>query len=361
MSNITQLQQLDDWVTSREIINTNINNLNTDKLDKITDTLDDIPVWVTNKHINQTQLNKIENWVMLTDTDCDTVTTWGRYWMIWTPVNWPQAWEFYLEVLSDWTRIMQVATYLDNTVWTRYYNWTVWSSWVFWKATWTNTWDQTSIVWITWTKAQFNTAVTDWAIVYEWDDITWNAWTATALQTARTINWVSFNWTANISVPSDITPWAVWNIMTSNWTIWTSAAPAWWGGWTQVSAYRLTSLSFWTFTETLITFNVETIDSLWEYDTSTWLFTATEAWTYFVTAMLTHRNSNFISMRIKKNSSIIAEPRNNNTWTQDGALYAWKLVELAIWDTIAVYWYGQSGTTTVLLWNNQTYLNIFKI
>ncbi len=203
-------------------VNTNIDNLNAD-------TLDDIPVWATNKHITQTQLNKIEAWVMLTDADCDTVTTWGRYWMIWTPVNWPQAWEFYLEVLSDWTRIMQIATYLDNTVWTRYYNWTVWSTWIFWKATWTNTWDQTSIVWITWTKAQFNTAVTDWAIVYEWDDITWNAWTATALQTARTINWVSFNWTANISVPSDIAPWTSWNVLTSNWTTWESQAPTWWG------------------------------------------------------------------------------------------------------------------------------------
>ena len=30
-------------------------------------------------------------------------------------------------------------------------------------------------------------------------DITGNAWTATALQTARTINWVSFDWTANIT------------------------------------------------------------------------------------------------------------------------------------------------------------------
>ena len=186
-------------------VNTNITNLNADKLDKVTDTLDNIPVWATNKHINQTQLNKIEDWVMLTDTDCDTVTTWGRYWMLWTPVNWPQAWEFFLEVLSDWTRIMQIATYLDNTVWTRYYNWTVWSTWVFWKATWDNTWDQTNI--------------------------TWNAWTATALQTARTINWVSFDWTANISVPSDITPWTSWNVLTSNWTAWESQAPAWWGGW----------------------------------------------------------------------------------------------------------------------------------
>ena len=37
-----------------------------------------------------------------------------------------------------------------------------------------NTWDQTSIVWITWTKAQFDTAVTDWNILYV-GDVTSNA------------------------------------------------------------------------------------------------------------------------------------------------------------------------------------------
>jgi hypothetical protein len=52
-----------------------------------------------------------------------------------------------------------------------------------------------------------------------------NVATATALQTARTINTVSFDGTANISVPSNITPGASGNIMQSNGSVWTSVTP----------------------------------------------------------------------------------------------------------------------------------------
>ena len=300
MSNITQLQQLDDWVTSREIINTNINNLNTDKLDKITDTLDDIPVWVTNKHINQTQLNKIEDWVMLTDTDCDTVTTWGRYWMIWTPVNWPQAWEFYLEVLSDWTRIMQIATYLDNTVWTRYYNWTVWSTWIFWKATWTNTWDQTSIVWITWTKAQFNTAVTDDDFAYQsdlldenigasasatnytptWATVEWHlAWIDTALASA----W--WNKTVFIQASSWFNDWSIswsWNnpaVILADWV--TDTIRLWWtvpSWFTSISSIKLHWSTGWTWNVYLSFASRATAEWV---SINTWSSTDSIAWTTY--------------------------------------------------------------------------------
>jgi len=60
--------------------------------------------------------------------------------------------------------------------------------------------------------------------------ITGNAGTATALATARTINGVSFDGTANITVPSDITPWTSGNVLTSNGSVWTSSAPSG-GGW----------------------------------------------------------------------------------------------------------------------------------
>ena len=53
-----------------------------------------------------------------------------------------------------------------------------------------------------------------------------NAGTATTLQTPRTINGVSFNGSANITVPSDIAPGSSGNILTSNGTVWTSASPA---------------------------------------------------------------------------------------------------------------------------------------
>jgi hypothetical protein len=55
--------------------------------------------------------------------------------------------------------------------------------------------------------------------------VTGNAGTATALATARTINGTSFDGTANITVPSDIAPGTSGNLLTSNGTVWTSAAP----------------------------------------------------------------------------------------------------------------------------------------
>jgi len=50
------------------------------------------------------------------------------------------------------------------------------------------------------------------------------ATTAVTLLNARTINGTSFNGSANITVPSDITPGTSGNVLTSDGTIWTSAA-----------------------------------------------------------------------------------------------------------------------------------------
>lgn len=56
---------------------------------------------------------------------------------------------------------------------------TITSGTLNWSVTWTNTGDQTSIVWITGTKAQFDTAVTDWNIVYSGDSPTLGTITTT--------------------------------------------------------------------------------------------------------------------------------------------------------------------------------------
>lgn len=97
------------------------------------------------------------------------------------------------------------------------------------NTSWTNTGDQTSIVWISWTTAQFNTALSDWSFATGWwtatwtntwdqTTVSWNAWTATALETARTIWWTSFDWTANI---------AIWALNSTNVWATTSAELAW--------------------------------------------------------------------------------------------------------------------------------------
>lgn len=53
--------------------------------------------------------------------------------------------------------------------------------------------------------------------------ITGNAGTATKLAATKTINGVSFDGSANITVPSDITPSTSGNVLTSNGSVWTSA------------------------------------------------------------------------------------------------------------------------------------------
>jgi len=91
---------------------------------------DNLLNWKQNSLTNN-QLASIGNGIMLTNTDLNTITNWWRYWVIWAwNTNIPKLWEFALEVLSDWIRIMQIATYLDTTIYTRYYNWTSWFSWI---------------------------------------------------------------------------------------------------------------------------------------------------------------------------------------------------------------------------------------
>ena len=94
--------------------------------------------WTTWELIQDSSATIDDNWnltaenyrKMLSNQDTDTVTTSGSYWMIGTPTNWPIAWEYALQVYKDWAwRIMQIATMLDSTVWTRIYvAW--WSSWI---------------------------------------------------------------------------------------------------------------------------------------------------------------------------------------------------------------------------------------
>lgn len=55
--------------------------------------------------------------------------------------------------------------------------------------------------------------------------ISGNAATATKLSTSRNINGVAFDGSADITIPSNITPGTSGNVLTSNGTVWTSATP----------------------------------------------------------------------------------------------------------------------------------------
>ena len=74
---------------------------------------------------------------------------------------------------------------------------------------------------------------TNWNTAYGWGNhaglylgVSATAAKATILATARTINGISFDGSANISVPSNITPGTAGNLLTSTGTVWVSAASA---------------------------------------------------------------------------------------------------------------------------------------
>jgi len=70
---------------------------------------------------------KIEG-TIITDGNTDSQTVGGRYGMIGTPTNGPKAGEFYLEVFNDGSRVMQVATFNDGSIFMRIYD-SSWSAW----------------------------------------------------------------------------------------------------------------------------------------------------------------------------------------------------------------------------------------
>ena len=121
--------------------------------------------------------------------DWDKILEISAVWYDWT--DYAQAWslcfsvdgtpwsndmptKFQLKLSADGSQVpSEVLSVNKDWDWT--FTWDIFAS----NLEWTNTWDQTSIVWITWTKAQFNNALTNWSF-------TTLAWTETL--TNKTVN-----------------------------------------------------------------------------------------------------------------------------------------------------------------------------
>ena len=100
-------------------------------MSKITDNITDIRNIETVTAPVQSQLDNLKNGVMLTNTNLNTILLGGRYGVIGTGnTNTAKAGEHSLDVLTDGTRTMQIATFTDSSLHTRYYNGTSWSSWL---------------------------------------------------------------------------------------------------------------------------------------------------------------------------------------------------------------------------------------
>ena len=143
------------------------------------------------------------------------------------------VWLWNVDNTSDATKNSAIATLTNKSV-----------------ALWANT--------ITWTKAEFNTAVTDWDVVFTWDDITGKSASTDALKSATT--------TINISSATAPT---VWQVLTATWSAAATWQDAW--GWTWVTIFDwqvdwelvpwriFNTLTPWAFTATEFRCQTETL------------------------------------------------------------------------------------------------------
>jgi len=124
---------------------------------KAVDDTDDITVGATNKFATATEKTKLWYITVTQAVDLDTMES---------DIAGKQPLD------SDLTTIAWLTATSDNFIQSKAWAWasrTIAQVKTDLWLTWTNSWDQTSIVWITWTKAQFDTAVTDWNFLYVWD------------------------------------------------------------------------------------------------------------------------------------------------------------------------------------------------
>lgn len=124
---------------------------------KAVDDTDDITVGATNKFATAAEKTKLWYITVTQAVDLDTMESdiAGKQpldsdlttiaWLTATSDNFMQA--------KAWAWASRTVAQVKTDLW----------------LTWTNSWDQTTIVWITGTKAEFNTAVTDGNFLYVWD------------------------------------------------------------------------------------------------------------------------------------------------------------------------------------------------
>lgn len=202
-------------------------------------------------------------WIILTSANTDLQTTGGRYGMIWTPTNWPVAWEFYMEVLNDWaSRIMQIATMSDSTVYSRIFS-TTWSTWTTksltnswaWAWTYTNANVTVDVNWIV-------TSITSWSSGSGWIVDTTNEvptwlvnWSNTTYTISNSATWneivVTLNWLKQLETTDYSLSWTTLTFTTAPFT-WAvlevyyvnSTSSAWFQTVTKSTAYTLVNTDY---------------------------------------------------------------------------------------------------------------------
>ena len=198
-----------------------------------------------------------------------------------------------------------------------------WSFSTWWgTATWTNTWDQTTIAWITWTTAEFNTALSDWSFATWW-------WTASGTNTgdmsdANVKTAYENNADTNAYVDADETK--VWHI-------------------TVTQAVDLDQM------ETDIAALANWMVYKWDWDASVWTFpwagSAQTGWFYYVSVAWTVDS---VSFNVWDNIVATTDDASTSTyaanWSKHDQTAAVQTVFSRIWAVVATDWdYSQSLIT----------------
>lgn len=204
---------------------------------------------------------------------------------------------------------------------------------------------------LTWTKAQFDTAVSDWNICFDWDSVTnlnMNTWK---------LLWRN---TASAGAVEEITLWT--NLSFS----WTTLNATWW--WSTDISCRVYITSIWNmpYTLTAVPFDTEDFDTDTMHDnvTNNTRITFNTAWKYLVTwnyiAAYTQNTRCVIRLNwttdIFQNASANSSIASSNNWTVVSFIY-----NFAQNDYIEMLWMSANQWRPFLTWNWWTHLSVNKI
>ncbi len=187
---------------------------------------------------------------------------------------------------------------------------------ITWTNSWTNTGDQTSIVWITWTMAQFDTAVTDWNIVYQsqalWTPASW---------TLTNCTWLPLAWVVDSTTES----------------LWVGSLELW--HWTDTTLSRV---SAW-----VVAVEWVTIPTISSTSTLTNKRNTARTWTTTSSATPTINTDNVDFYSLTAQTEAITSFTTNLSWTPTEKQTLW----IAITGTaaIAITWGASFEASTVAL------------
>lgn len=131
----------------------------------------------------------------------------------------PVEWKWFKVIVRNGTATVWWTWY--SVAWSEilriFHSW-AWANYLKTPSSWVNTWDQTSIVWISWTKAQFDTACSDGNFLYTGDIVWWdttnNIWYLNIPQNSQSSAYTTVLWDSgkHLYHPSSDTTARTWTI-----------------------------------------------------------------------------------------------------------------------------------------------------